>query len=121
MQRRLDGRDGSRKMSGWNDFSASLGKGAAELAASLWKDYASEAQSDAQTFANASKTDIQTWAQQTAAGDISKDDFLNNVAAEADIAKLVVLTQALNAQEQVQRFRDQLSQLVVTAAMTALI
>jgi hypothetical protein len=121
MQRRLDGRNGSEKVSGWNDFSASLGKGAAELATSLWNDYAGQAESDAQAFADASKADIQTWAQQTAAGEISQDDFMNNVAAEADIATLVTLTQALNAQEQVQRFRDGLSQLVVTAAMTALV
>jgi hypothetical protein len=108
-------------MSGWNDFSASLAKGAGDLATSLWKDYASQAESDAQAFADASKADIQTWAQQAAAGEISEDDFLNNVAAEADIAELVALTQALNAQEKVQQFRDQLSKLVVTAAMTALV
>lgn len=107
-------------MSSWDDVLKSVGTGAAGLAAQLWGGYADQARSDAQNFVASSRDDIQKWADQVKQGQITVDDFTANVQMEADIAELAALTEVLVAQEQLQRFRDQLTALIVTTVRSAL-
>jgi hypothetical protein len=105
----------------WDTFVQTVLDGVKSLATGTLQGFLKQMQADASGFATQAKADIELWSQQLAKNQIDKDDFEANVQAEADLAKLAALTAAGIAAADLQRFRDGLVNVIVSAATKVLL
>lgn len=103
-------------MSQWDSFLQTVETGAAKAARNALQGYEAEATADARAFVTAMDADLKTWTAELANQQITADDMESYVQADAALATMAALTQAGIAAATLQRFRDALIDVVVTAA-----
>ncbi len=103
-------------MSRFDDFLNEVKTGAVEIAKREAADFLDAATKDAQAFLNDVKTDLKTWTQQLAAGQLSMTDFEFLVKGQKDLAEMVALKEAGLAAIRIDRMRNALIDLIITAA-----
>jgi hypothetical protein len=106
-------------MSAFTDFEDAVLSGAKTLAQGTFQGFVTQAENDAQNFLAQTRADLEEWTSQLASGDLTKDDFTDLVGGEKDLATLDALTQQGIGIIAIQRFRDDLINLVVQAAFKA--
>jgi hypothetical protein len=108
-------------MPNWNDFTTAVISGVKADAAGAFTDYVGQIQTMANEFLTQAKADLETWSVQLAKGEITKDDFAENVQGDADLVKMAALTEAGIALADAQRLRDALINTVIDASVKFLI
>ena len=108
-------------MSKWDDFITTLRDGAIKIATGDLKDFTSEIKDSAEEFANDSKADIEKWIKQLADGDITKDDFADQMHGLEALAEMEALKQIALGEIKLQQLRDQLTDLVIDTAIKVLL
>ena len=103
-------------MSQWTDFIAGVVSGVQKNGVQEVGAYETQVDSDARAFLAQTKTDLQTWTTQLTQGQITKDDFSENIQAEGDLAKLQALTDAGLGLTALQSFRSALVNIVISVA-----
>jgi|ERR1700683_2867840 hypothetical protein len=105
----------------WDDFLQQVLAGLKTLATGPLASYATEIEQDGQAYLTQAKADLETWTEQLAKGDITKDDFTDNVQGDVDLAKLQALTDAGIGLEALQTLRDSMVNIVIDAAFKVLL
>ena len=108
-------------MSAFDDFRTSVLDGAGDLAKTLLNGSVKEARADAEAFVKKSATKIQKWTRQVADGELTKDEFASLIRGQKDLAEMNALTQAGIAAVKVNKFRREMTGLVVKSALDILL
>lgn len=108
-------------MSAFDDFRTSVLDGAEGLAKTLLKGSVKEAREDAEAFVKKSAAKIQKWAKQVTDGELTQEEFAVLVRSQKDLAEMNALTHAGIAAVKVNKFRSDLTGLVVKNALDILL
>lgn len=103
-------------MSVFDDFFSEILNGVKGLATGELKNFATAAKSDAQAFLETSKENLRRRTRLLADGQLTKEEFEDLLAGDAEVAQMFALTQAGISAARIQRFRDGLINLVIDTA-----
>ena len=104
-------------MATFDDYEKELGKGVRKLAQKLVDGFEEEALSDMNTFIGKSRKDLKRWTGMLEAGEITGEDFRDLLEAQKALASLHELTLVGIGHTKLERFRTDLTQLLVDTAM----
>ena len=104
----------------WDDFANSIMSGVKDLAKTEGQDFIKRAQSDATNFITETKDKLQEWTKALARGDLAKDEFIHLVKGQKELAQMNALTELGISKTKIQRFRDDLINLVSDSALKAI-
>jgi hypothetical protein len=88
--------------------------GVTNIAETDLKDYLSQATRDGQSIIDSLNSDLQTWTLQLENGEITKSDFAFNVKGKKDSLEMAALEQAGLAEIQVDQFKADVCNLIIT-------
>ena len=97
-------------------FFKEIKDGAIEIAREEAKGFVREAKSDGKDYLDSLKLDLELWTKLLAEGKLSIEDFEFLVRGKKDLAKMKALTEAGFAAVRIDRIRNALVELVITAA-----
>ena len=103
-------------MSKFSEFESGVVTGAKELAAGTLKDLAGVIQADANAFLKSTALKLNRWTTMLSKEEITRAEFTALVESQKALASLEGLAHAGIATASLQRFRDQLIDLVVDVA-----
>lgn len=106
-------------MSAFDNFKADILQEIGPLATSTFKDFANEAQQDVTAFLQQSAAKLERWTGMLARGDLTKPEFTVLVESQKGLLTLHALTQEGIALATLQRFRDKVIDIVISAAFKA--
>ena len=104
----------------WDDFANSIMAGVKDLAKSEGQDFIKRVQSDATDFITETTDKLQEWTNALARGDLSQDEFIHLVKGQKELAQMNALTELGISKTKIQRFRDDLINLVSDSALKAI-
>ncbi len=104
----------------WDDFANSIMAGVKDLAKTEGQDFIKRAQSDATDFITETKDKLQEWTKDLTRGDLPKDEFIHLVKGQKELAQMNALTELGISKTKIQRFRDDLINLVTDSALKAI-
>jgi hypothetical protein len=103
-------------VSQFSEFEAGVVNGAKDLAVGTLKDLATFIAADAKAFLKSTATKLKQWTAELAEGKITRDEFEALVKSQRALAHLEALTQEGIPTASLQRFRNELINLVVDTA-----
>ena len=104
-------------MATFDDYVKELRKGFKLLAQELVGGFQADALSDMNAFLKKSERDLKRWTRRLAAGEITKQDFIDLVQAQKALAEMHKLTKAGVAAAKLEVFRSGLISLVINTAV----
>lgn len=103
-----------------NSIINTIKTGITGIAQTSLKNYLPQVEADAQSIANVLQSNIEAWTTQLTSGAISADDLKDLILTDEDVLKVAALTQKGLAQIQLDQFKQQVANLIVTTITGAL-
>lgn len=102
------------------EFEAAVKAGLSALATGTLKDAGGDIRADAEAFLRASAEDLKRWGDALANGNLTKADFGFLVKSQADLAKMLALSQSGKSKVRIGIFKRDLTSLILRAAFMAI-